>query len=128
MTMNLYVGNLPWGVNDQELEDMFREFGEVRSAKVLMDRETGRSRGFGFVEMNDEDGKAAIEKLHETDCQGRALVVNEARPREDRPRGGGGGGYGGGGGGRGGYGGGGGGGGRGGYGGGGGGRGGGDRW
>jgi len=124
MKMNLYVGNLPWSLNDQELEDMFREFGEVRSAKVLMDRETGRSRGFGFVEMNDEDGKMAIEKLHESDCQGRALVVNEARPREDRPRGGGG--YGGGGGGgRGGYGGGGGGG-RGGYGGGRGG--GGDRW
>jgi len=124
MKMNLYVGNLPWSLNDQELEDMFREFGEVRSAKVLMDRETGRSRGFGFVEMNDEDGKMAIEKLHESDCQGRALVVNEARPREDRPRGGGYGG-GGGGGGRGGYGGGGGGG-RGGYGGGRGG--GGDRW
>lgn len=124
MTMNLYVGNLPWSVTDQELEDMFREFGDVRSAKVLMDRETGRSRGFGFVEMNDEDGKTAIDRLNESEVQGRALVVNEARPREERPRGGGGGGggygggRGGGGGGRGG-----GGGGRGGYGGGGG-----DRW
>ena len=137
--MNLYVGNLPWSVTDQDLEDMFREFGEVRSAKVLMDRETGRSRGFGFVEMNDDDGRNAIEKMNNADCEGRPLTVNEARPREDRPRGGGGGyggggggygggggrgGYGGGGGGRGGYGGGGGGG-RGGYGGGGGG---GDRW
>ena len=104
---------------------MFREFGDVRSAKVLMDRETGRSRGFGFVEMNDEDGKTAIDRLNESEVQGRALVVNEARPREERPRGGGGGGGGGYGGGRGGGGGGrgGGGGGRGGYGGGGG-----DRW
>jgi RNA recognition motif-containing protein len=132
--MNLYVGNLPWSVTDQDLENMFREFGDVQSAKVLMDRETGRSRGFGFVEMSDESGREAIEKMNNADLEGRQLVVNEARPREDRPRGGGGGygggggrgGYGGGGGGRGGYGGGGGGG-RGGYGGGGGGYG-GDRY
>ncbi len=136
--MNLYVGNLPWSVTDQDLENMFREFGDVQSAKVLMDRETGRSRGFGFVEMSDESGREAIEKMNNSDIEGRQLVVNEARPREDRPRsggggyGGGGGGYGGGGGGRGGYGGGGGrsggGGGRGGYGGGGGGGYGGDRY
>ena len=120
--LNLYVGNLPYSMNDQELSELFSEIGQVRSAKVMSDRETGRSRGFGFVEMEeDNDGREAIEKLNGQDCGGRALVVNEARPREERPRGGGGGYGGGGGGGRGGYGGGGGGGGRGGYGGGGGG-------
>ncbi|MGJ8636134.1 MAG: RNA recognition motif domain-containing protein [Phycisphaerales bacterium] len=118
--LNLYVGNLPYSMNDQELNELFSQIGDVQSAKVMSDRETGRSRGFGFVEMADTDaGHQAIEKLNGQDCDGRALVVNEARPREERPRGGGG--YGGGGGGgRGGYGGGGGGG-RGGYGGGGGG-------
>ena len=126
--LNLYVGNLPYTMNDQELNELFSQIGDVQSAKVMSDRDTGRSRGFGFVEMADADaGHEAIEKLNGQDCDGRALVVNEARPREERPRGGGGGGYGGGGGGRsggGGYGGGGGGGGRsgGGYGGGGGGR------
>lgn len=124
--LNLYVGNLPYSMNDQELNELFSQIGEVQSAKVMSDRETGRSRGFGFVEMADSSaGHEAIEKLNGQDCDGRALVVNEARPREERPRGGGGGGGygGGGGGGRGGYGGGGGGGGggRGGYGGGGGG-------
>ena len=118
--LNLYVGNLPYSMNDQDLNDLFSQIGDVQSARVMSDRETGRSRGFGFVEMVDDDaGREAIEKLNGQDCDGRALVVNEARPREERPRGGGG--YGGGGG-RGGYGGGGGGG-RGGYGGGGGGRG-----
>jgi len=128
--MKLYVGNLPYSMTDSELEGLFAEVGQVQSAKVVMDRETGRSRGFGFVEMDDADGREAIEKFHGQEFQGRGLVVNEARPREERPRSGGGG-YGGGGGGRGGYGGGGGGGygggggggGRGGYGGGGGGRG-----
>ncbi|MCA9276048.1 MAG: RNA-binding protein [Phycisphaerales bacterium] len=126
--MNLYVGNLPYTMTDQELNDLFSEVGEVQSARVMNDRETGRSRGFGFVEMkNEDDGREAIEKLNGADFGGRALVVNEARPRENRPRTGGGfgGGGGGGGGGRGGFGGGGrsggGGGGRGGYGGGGGG-------
>ncbi len=125
--LNLYVGNLPYSVTDQELNDIFSEIGEVQSARVMNDRETGRSRGFGFVEMkNEDDGREAIEKLNGRDMGGRALVVNEARPREERPRSGGGfgggggrGGFGGGGGGgRGGYGGGGGGGGRGGFGGG----------
>jgi RNA recognition motif-containing protein len=116
--LNLYVGNLPYSMNDQDLNDLFSQIGDVQSARVMSDRETGRSRGFGFVEMADDAaGREAIEKLNGSDCDGRALVVNEARPREERPRGGGGG-YGGGG--RGGYGGGGGGG-RGGYGGGGGG-------
>ncbi len=117
--LNLYVGNLPYSMNDQELNELFSQIGDVQSARVMSDRETGRSRGFGFVEMADDAaGREAIEKLNGQDCDGRALVVNEARPREERPRGGGGrGGYGGGGGGYGG----GGGGGRGGYGGGGGG-------
>ncbi len=122
--MKLYVGNLPYSMTDSELESLFSEVGQVTSAKVVMDRETGRSRGFGFVEMDDSSGREAIEKFHGQEFQGRALVVNEARPREDRPRSGGfggGGGRGGYGGGGGGYGGGGGGGGRGGYGGGGGG-------
>lgn len=102
--MKLYVGNLPYSMTDQELEELFTETGaQVQSAKVVMDRETGRSRGFGFVEMDDSDGREAIEKFHGQEFQGRALVVNEARPREDRPRTGGGGGYGGGGGSRGGY-------------------------
>lgn len=136
--MKLYVGNLPYSMGDDELREVFEEFGTVQSASVLMDRETGRSRGFGFVEMDDEDGKNAMTALDGRDVDGRALRVNEARPREERSGGGGGygggrgggggsrGGYGYGGGGRGGYGGGGGGrGGRGGYGGGGGGR---DEW
>jgi len=101
--LNLYVGNLPYSVTDQELNDIFSEIGEVQSARVMNDRETGRSRGFGFVEMkNEDDGREAIEKLNGQDMGGRALVVNEARPREERPRGGGGGFGGGGGGGRGG--------------------------
>ncbi|MBL4698357.1 MAG: RNA-binding protein, partial [Phycisphaerales bacterium] len=96
--MNLYVGNLPYSMNDQELNDLFSEIGDVQSARVMSDRETGRSRGFGFVEMADNDaGHEAIEKLNGNDIDGRALVVNEARPREERPRGGGFGGGGGGG-------------------------------
>ncbi|MFK7758619.1 MAG: RNA recognition motif domain-containing protein [Phycisphaerales bacterium] len=95
--LNLYVGNLPYSMNDQELNEIFSQIGDVQSAKVMSDRETGRSRGFGFVEMADSDaGHQAIEKLNGHEFDGRALVVNEARPREERPRGGGGG-YGGGG-------------------------------
>jgi RNA recognition motif-containing protein len=127
--VKLYVGNLPFSTSDDELRSIFQEHGDVASASIVMDRETGRSRGFGFVEMsNDEQARAAIAALNETDIGGRKLVVNEARPRVERSGGGfggggGRGGYGGGGGGgggRGGYGGGGGGGGRGGRGGGGG--------
>ncbi|HNX25835.1 MAG TPA: RNA-binding protein [Phycisphaerae bacterium] len=85
--MNIYVGNLSYRVNDDELRSFFEQFGEVSSAKVVMDRETGRSRGFGFVEMpNDEEGKDAIAKSNEKELQGRALKVNEARPREEKPR------------------------------------------
>jgi hypothetical protein len=125
-TKNLYVGNLPFSTTSSELEQLFGQYGTVTKAQVISDRDTGRSRGFGFVEMGD-GAEAAIEALNDAEFQGRRLTVNEAKPREERPRGGGGYGGGGGGGGRGGYGGGygggGGGGGRGGYGGGGGGRG-----
>ena len=138
MGKKLYVGNLAYSVRDNDLEQAFGEFGAIVSAKVMMERDTGRSKGFGFVEMgSDAEALAAIEAMNGHSLQGRALTVNEARPMEARPpRTGGGGGYGGGaggggggygGGGGGGYGGGGGGGGRsgggGGYGGGGGGRG-----
>jgi RNA recognition motif-containing protein len=120
----LYVGNLTYGVSDSILEQLFSQFGTVQSAQVIQDRATGRSKGFGFVEMDTEaQAQAAIDGLHDQEHDGRRLTVNEAKPREDR--GGGGGGYGGGGGSRGGRGGGGGGyggGGGGGYGGGGGGR------
>lgn len=124
MGRKLYVGNLSYGVDSSTLQELFSAHGNVESAEIIADRETGRSKGFGFVQMStDEEAQAAIAALNGQEHEGRALTVNEARPREDRPRGGG---FGGGGGGRGGYGGGGGGGrsggGRGGYGGGGGGR------
>ncbi len=132
MGNKLYVGNLAYSVRDESLQSAFGQFGTVTSAKVMMDRETGRSKGFGFVEMgSDAEAQAAINGMNGQPLEGRPIVVNEARPREERPggfggggggrSGGGGGGYGGGGGG-GGYGGGGGGGGRSPYGGGGGGR------
>lgn len=96
MGKKLYVGNLSYSVTSSSLEQLFSEFGQVRSAQVIQDRDTGRSKGFGFVEMDDDDAaRAAIEALNEKEHDGRPLTVNEARPREDR-RGGGGGGYGGG--------------------------------
>ncbi|MBK9136937.1 MAG: RNA-binding protein [Betaproteobacteria bacterium] len=102
MGNKLYVGNLAYSVRDDSLQQAFAQFGTVTSAKVMMDRETGRSKGFGFVEMgSDAEAQAAINGMNGQALEGRAIVVNEARPREDRP-GGGGGGYGGGGG-RGGY-------------------------
>ncbi len=124
MAKKLYVGNLTYDTTEDNLVELFSEYGEVLSAQIIIDRDTNRSKGFGFVEMADGADEAA-NALNGQDFRGRNLTVNEARPREDRGGGGGGrGGYGGGGGGgRGGYGGGGGGGGRGGYGGGGGGRG-----
>jgi RNA recognition motif-containing protein len=123
MARKIYVGNLPWSTTSADLEAMFSPHGAVRSAEVISDRETGRSRGFGFVEMETDEGlQAAISALNGHEVNGRPLTVNEARERTPRSGGGGGGYGGGGGGGRGGYGGGGGGG-RGGYGGGGGGRG-----
>ncbi len=85
--MNIYVGNLSYRMGDSDLEAMFAKFGEVKSAKIIMDRETGRSKGFGFVEMQTEiGGNAAIEALNGSDSEGRSLRVNEAKPREERPR------------------------------------------
>jgi RNA recognition motif-containing protein len=106
MARKIYVGNLPWSTTSQDLEAMFAPHGAVRSAEVISDRETGRSRGFGFVEMETDEGlQAAISALNGQEINGRPLTVNEARERTPRPGGGGGGrgGYGGGGGGRGGY-------------------------
>jgi len=95
----LYVGNLSYDTSDSELQKMFEVYGTVQSAQVIMDRDTGRSKGFGFVEMgSDEEAKAAINGLSGKEVGGRSLTVNEARPREDRGGGGGRGGYGGGGG------------------------------
>ena len=105
MGNKLYVGNLPYGVRDNDLEQAFGEFGAVTSAKVMMERDTGRSKGFGYVEMgSDAEAQAAIQGMNGQSLGGRAIVVNEARPMEPRPPrsggfGGGGGGYGGGGGG-----------------------------
>ncbi|MCZ6890507.1 MAG: RNA-binding protein [Gammaproteobacteria bacterium] len=103
MGKKLYCGNLSFNVSSSELETLFAEFGTVQSAQVITDRDSGRSKGFGFVEMgNDSEAQAAIAGLNQQEHDGRSLTVNEARPREERPRGGGGGGggYGGGGGGR----------------------------
>ncbi|MCX5662600.1 MAG: RNA-binding protein [Planctomycetota bacterium] len=98
MGKKLYVGNLNYEMNNSSLEQLFAEFGSVQSAEVIIDRETGRSKGFGFVEMgSEEEAQAAINALSGKENNGRPLTVNEAKPRE--PRSGGGGGYGGGGGG-----------------------------
>jgi len=98
MARRIYVGNLPWAYSSSDLEALFKQYGDVAAAEVIMDRETGRSRGFGFVQMaNEADMGPAIDGLNGQDCGGRPLVVNEARERT--PRSGGGGGYGGGGGG-----------------------------
>ena len=100
MGKKLYVGNLTYGVTDGELQQMFEAHGTVQSAQVIMDRDTGRSKGFGFVEMgSDQEAQAAIAALNGKDSNGRALTVNEAKPREGGGGGGGRGGYGGGGGG-----------------------------
>ncbi|WP_455556115.1 RNA recognition motif domain-containing protein [Comamonas sp.] len=89
MNNKLYVGNLAYAVRDNDLEQAFAEFGEVVSAKVMMERDSGRSKGFGFVEMaSEEQAQAAIEGLHEQPLAGRNLMVNVARPREERPAGG----------------------------------------
>ena len=97
MGNKLYVGNLPYSVRDQDLEQAFGQFGTVTSAKVMMERDTGRSKGFGFVEMgSDAEAQAAINGMHGQPLGGRAIVVNEARPMEPRPPRSGGGGFGGG--------------------------------
>ena len=85
MSKRLYVGNLAYGVRDENLQELFSQFGAVRSAQVISDRESGRSKGFGFVEMeNDQEAHAAIDALNGKPHEGRPLTVNEARPREDR--------------------------------------------
>ena len=84
--MNIYVGNLPYSVDRDELRGIFEQYGEVSAARVVSDRETGRSKGFGFVEMpNNDEANKAIEALNGNDIGGRKAVVNEARPREERP-------------------------------------------
>jgi len=99
MGKKLYVGNLPYSVRDGDLEQAFGQFGSVTSAKVMMERDTGRSKGFGFVEMgSDEEAQSAISGMNGQPLGGRSVVVNEARPMEERPPRSGGGGFGGGGG------------------------------
>jgi RNA recognition motif-containing protein len=93
----LYVGGLPYSISDTKLEEMFSTHGTVESARVITDRMTGRSKGFGFVEMSSqEEARTAIDKVNGTDLEGRSLTVNEAKPQAPRSGGGGGGGYGGG--------------------------------
>ncbi len=85
--MNIFVGNLSFSTTEDELRDAFAQFGEVSSARIIQDRETQRSRGFGFVEMpDDNDAQVAIRELDGTSLDGRDLRINEARPREERPR------------------------------------------
>ena len=92
--MNLYIGNLSWTISEGELQQTFESYGEVSSCKIVKDKMTNRSKGFAFVEMpNDDEANAAIAALNGTDVKGRNISVNEARPREDKPQGGGGGGY-----------------------------------
>ena len=87
MTTKLFVGSLPYGVNDDQLAEVFSQVGTVMSAKVIMDRETNRSKGFGFVEMStEEEAQEAIKQLNNKDVQGRTIIVNEARPQENRER------------------------------------------
>lgn len=87
MATNLFVGSLPYAVDDAQLEEIFAAVGTVASAKVITDRETGRSKGFGFVEMaNEDDAKAAIQQLDGKEVAGRAIAVKEAQPRENRER------------------------------------------
>ena len=93
--MKIYVGNLPWSTTDTDLETMFADVGSVTSARVITDRDTGRSRGFGFVEMSGEDGQKAIAELNGHQIEGRALRINEANEQKPRQSGGGGGGGGG---------------------------------
>lgn len=85
--MNIYIGNLPYTISEDELRELFAAHGEVSSASIIMDRESGRSKGFGFIEMPDKaNGESAINALNETNVQGRNVRVNEARPRTDKGR------------------------------------------
>jgi RNA recognition motif-containing protein len=96
MSKRIYVGNLSYQTTESDISNLFGQVGEVESANIITDRDTGRSKGFGFVEMGNEDADKAISQLNGTELNGRSITVNEARPREDRGgnRGGGGGGYG----------------------------------
>ena len=85
MSKSIYVGNLPWSATEEQVQDLFAEYGNVLSVKLVSDRETGRARGFGFVEMEDSDADAAIEALDNVSFGGRTLRVNEAKPRAPRP-------------------------------------------
>jgi RNA recognition motif-containing protein len=86
MAKTLYIGNLPWKIRDEELKQLVGQHGQVTSARVVTDRETGRSRGFGFVDVEDGDVEKVISALNGQMLEGRDLVVNEARPKENRPR------------------------------------------
>ena len=86
MSKNLYVGNLPWSATENEVRDVFAAYGEVISINLIEDRETGRPRGFGFVEMDDAGAREAIQNLDGKDMGGRTIKVNEAKPRTERPR------------------------------------------
>ncbi|MEG1617797.1 MAG: RNA-binding protein [Bacteroidales bacterium] len=89
--MNIFIANLSWAITDADLADLFEEYGEIKSAKVIMDRETGKSRGFGFVELADEEqAKRALTELNGATYDDKVISVSEARPREERPRTGGG--------------------------------------
>ena len=79
--MNIYVGNLPFSTTEEELQGIFSEYGQVSSAKIITDRETGRSKGFGFIEMSDNGARKAIDELHEADYNGKQIIVNEAKPK-----------------------------------------------
>lgn len=85
MVRTLYVGNLPWATKAEDLEKFFSQYGEVISSRIITDRETGRSRGFGFVEVADQDAEQIIAALNGTEMEGRVLTVNEAKAREERP-------------------------------------------
>lgn len=84
--MNIFVSNINYATQEHELQNLFSEFGDVSSAKIITDRETGRSRGFGFIEMGDEEGQQAIEALNQKEFNGKVLNVSEAKPREEKPR------------------------------------------
>ncbi len=84
--MNIFVSNINYATKDYQLQELFEEFGEVTSAKIITDRDTGRSKGFGFVEMGDEEGKQALDALNQKEFNGKILNVAEARPREEKPR------------------------------------------
>ena len=84
MVKTLYVGNLPWGMSEEELAEAFAQHAQVVSARIITDRETGRSRGFGFVEVEDQDVEQAVEAMNGTQLAGRDIIVNEARPRQSK--------------------------------------------